>query len=123
MGWEQDGDRWRVDQGEFDEEQEGERERQEGLRPDQGLDPRRDEGAEGSRREGIRRREEGHSPVQEGEGVLRPLSLKRDDAWRGGRSQLRDVGLSRILFERWAALKRLGHHGSSVRPFIAVEVK
>jgi hypothetical protein len=31
------------------------------------------------------------------------LSLKRDDAWRGGRSQLRDVGLSRILFERWAA--------------------
>merc|ERR1712230_159581 len=93
--WEQDGDRWRADQGELDEEQEredreqeGERERQEGLRPDQGLDPRRDEGAEGSRREGIRRREEGHSPVQEGEGVLRPVSATWDDAWRRGRSQL-----------------------------------
>merc|ERR1711988_935132 len=83
-----------------DREQEGERERQERLRPDQGLDPRRDEGAEGSRREGIPRREEGHSPLQEGEGVLRPLSLERDDVWPGGRSQLRGVGPSRILFER-----------------------
>merc|ERR1711988_1107682 len=54
-----------------------ERKRQEGLRPDQGLDPRRGEGAEGSWREGLRRREEGHAPVQEGEGVLRPLSLNR----------------------------------------------
>merc|ERR1712225_196260 len=103
-------------------EQEGERERQEGLRPDQGLDPRRDEGAEGSRREGIRRREEGHPPVQEGEGVLRPVSLKRDDAWRGGRSQLRDVGLPRILFERWvascSAVIRI-----RVRPLNAVEAK
>merc|ERR1712093_711814 len=89
-----------------DREQEGERERQEGVRPDQGLDPRRDEGAQGSRREGLRRREEGHAPVQEGEGVLRPVSGKWDAAWRGGRSQLRDVGLSHILFERWATLER-----------------
>merc|ERR1712070_694452 len=90
--WEQDGDRWRADQGQLDEEQEredreqeAERKRQEGLRPDQGLDPRRGEGAEDSRREGLRRREEGHAPVQEGEGVLRPVSLRRDDAWLGWR--------------------------------------
>merc|ERR1712205_286548 len=68
-----------------------------GLRPDQGLDRGRDEGAEVPEREGLRRREEGHAPVQEGEGVLRPVSAKRDDAWRRGRSQLLDVGLSRIL--------------------------
>merc|ERR1712100_795407 len=97
-----------------DREQEAERERQEGLRPDQGLDPRRDEGAEGARCEGLRRREEGHAPVQEGEGVLRELSAERADAWRGGRSQLRDVGLSRILFERWTLLLRLGYHIVSV---------
>merc|ERR1712124_143760 len=89
--WEQGGDGWRADEGELDEEQEredreqeGQREREEGLRPDQGLDRRRDEGAQGSRREGLRRREEGHAPVQEGEGVLRPVSAKRDDAWPGG---------------------------------------
>merc|ERR1711896_10073 len=58
-------------------EQEAERERQEGLRPDQGLDLGRDSGAQGSRREGLRRREEGHAPVQEGEGVLHPVSAKR----------------------------------------------
>merc|ERR1711964_620537 len=56
--------RW-ADQGQPDEEQEredreqeGERERQEGLRPDQGLDRRRAEGAQGSRREGLLRGEE-----------------------------------------------------------------
>merc|ERR1711939_1191167 len=60
-----------------DREQEGERERQEGLRPYQGLDRRRDQGAQGLEREGLRRGEEGHGPVQEGEGVLRPLSGAR----------------------------------------------
>merc|ERR1712093_259306 len=80
----QDVDRWWVDQVQPDEEQEredreqeGQRERQEGLRPDQGLDPRRDEGAEVPEREGIHGREEGHAPVQEGEGVLRELSAAR----------------------------------------------
>merc|ERR1711939_951263 len=57
--------RW-ADQGQPDEEQEredreqeGERERQEGLRPYQGLDRRRDQGAQGLEREGLRRGEEG----------------------------------------------------------------
>merc|ERR1712100_842901 len=67
------GDGWRADKGELDEEQE----REERLRPDQGLDRGRDEGAEGSRGEGIPRGEEGHSPVQEGEGVLRPVRERR----------------------------------------------
>merc|ERR1711970_1574750 len=74
----------RADEGELDEEQEredreqeGEREREEGLRPDQGLDRGRDEGAEGSRGEGIPRGEEGDAPVQEGEGVLRPVRERR----------------------------------------------
>merc|ERR1711908_87191 len=82
--WEQDVDGWRADQGQLDEEQEredreqeAERERQEGLRPDQGLDRRRDEGAEGARHQGIPRREEGHAPLQEGEGVLRPVKERR----------------------------------------------
>merc|ERR1712146_613477 len=94
--WEQDVDGWRADQGQLDEEQEredreqeAERERQEGLQLHQGLDSRRDEG---------------HAPVQEGEGVLQPVSLKRDDAWQGGGSQLQDVGLSHILSERWSPL-------------------
>merc|ERR1712046_78512 len=77
MGWEQGGDGWRADEGQLDEEQEREREREEGLRPDQGLDRRRDEGAEGSWGEGIPRGEEGDTPVQEGEGVLRPVSERR----------------------------------------------
>merc|ERR1712023_154101 len=84
LPWEQGGDGWRADEGQLDEEQEredreqeGEREREEGLRPDQGLDRRRDEGAEGSRGEGIPRGEEGDASVQEGEGVLRPVSERR----------------------------------------------
>merc|ERR1712144_149342 len=82
--WDQDVDgRWAdlvqpdEEQEREDREQEGERERQEGLRPDQGLDRRRDQGAQGLEREGLRRGEEGHGPVQEGEGVLRPLSGAR----------------------------------------------
>merc|ERR1712072_537699 len=93
--WEQGGDGWRADEVQLDEEQEredreqeGEREREEGLRPDQGLDRGRDEGAEVPEREGLRRREEGHAPVQEGEGVLRAVSARVREGWRGGRSQL-----------------------------------
>merc|ERR1712146_749668 len=104
LPWEQGGDGWRADEGQLDEEQEwedreqeGERERQEGLRPDQGLDRRRDEGTEGSRCEGIPRREEGHAPLQEGEGVLRPVSVRLCVC--RGRSSLRGVGLSRSLSE------------------------
>merc|ERR1712196_521471 len=91
LPWEQGGDGWRADQGQLDEEQEredreqeAERERQEGLRPDQGLDRRRDEGAEGARHQGIPRREEGHAPLQEGEGVLRPVKERRmSDSYLG----------------------------------------
>merc|ERR1711900_37359 len=111
------GQRW-ADQGQPDEEQEredreqeGERERQEGLRPDQGLDRRRAEGAQGSRREGLLRGEEGYAALQEGEGVLRPLSAARSPR-RLGR-WLRDVGLSRTLCERRAP-PLIGP--SSVRP-------
>merc|ERR1712093_147665 len=61
LPWDQDVDgRW-ADQVQPDEEQEredreqeGERERQEGLRPDQGLDRRRGQGAQGLEREGLR---------------------------------------------------------------------
>merc|ERR1711964_813818 len=60
------------------------REREEVLLFHQGLDPRRDEGAQGSRREGIPRCEEGHAPVQEGEGVLRALSAILGDARSSG---------------------------------------
>merc|ERR1711964_720687 len=101
----QDEDLHRADQGQPDEEQEGEdreqegeREREEGLLLYQGLDPRRDKGAQGSRREGIPRREEGYAPVQEGEGVLRQVSGVRASC-RAGNS-LRGVGLSRTLSER-----------------------
>merc|ERR1712093_694756 len=102
------------EQAREDREQEGERCGQEAVRRHQGLAGRRGEGAEGARREGLLRDQEGHAPVQEGEGVLRELSAERADAWRGGRSQLRDVGLSRILFERWTLLLRLGYHIVSV---------
>merc|ERR1712098_768647 len=105
LPWHQDEDLHRADQGQPDEEQEredreqeSERERKEGLRQDQGLDPRRDKGAQGSRREGIPRREEGYAPVQEGEGVLRQVSGGR--ASRRAGNSLRGVGLSRTLSER-----------------------
>merc|ERR1711964_765617 len=115
MGHE-DGDLHRAEEDGFDQEQEredceqeDERERQEGLREDQGLDRRRDEGAQGSRREGIPCREEGYTPVQEGEGVLRPLSA----TWRfrRARSSLRGVGLSCTLSERWAMMDPPVEHG------------
>merc|ERR1712193_479645 len=57
-----------------DREPQAECEREEGLRPDQGLDRGRDQGAEVPWREGLRRSEEGLAPLQEGEGVLRPVS-------------------------------------------------
>merc|ERR1711869_45160 len=44
-----------AEQEREDREQEGERERQEGLRPDQGLDRRRGQGAQGLEREGVLR--------------------------------------------------------------------
>merc|ERR1712093_831455 len=103
----EDGDQRWADQVAPDEEQEREdceqeeeRSGQEDVRPDQGLDRRRDEGAQVPWREGIPRGEEGHAALQEGEGVLRPLSgarsLRRLGRW------LRGVGLSRTLCERRA---------------------
>merc|ERR1711964_163359 len=103
----EDGDHRWADQGQPDEEQE----REEGLRPDQGLDRRRAEGAQGSRCEGLLRGEEGYATLQEGQGVLRPLSAARSPR-RLGR-WLRDVGLSRTLCERRAP-PLIGP--SSVRP-------
>merc|ERR1712182_9841 len=79
--WHEDQDRERAEEERFDEEQEredrelqAECEREEGLRPDQGLDRGRDQGAQVPWREGLRRSEEGLAPLQEGEGVLRPVS-------------------------------------------------
>merc|ERR1712139_554745 len=68
-------DRPDEEQGGEDRKPEAERQRQEGLLLYQGLDCGRGEGTEGARREGVRRGEEGDSAVQEGEGVLRPVSL------------------------------------------------
>merc|ERR1712167_65749 len=100
-------DRWWADQGQPDEEQEredreqeGQREREEGLRADQGLDRRRDEGAQVPRGEGVPRGEEGHSALQEGQGVLHPMSLSAACSLRRLRRWLRGVGLSRTLCER-----------------------
>merc|ERR1712072_531472 len=105
----EDLDRWWADQGQPDEEQEredreqeGEREREEGLRPDQGLDHRRDEGAQVPRGEGIPRGEEGHSALQEGQGVLHPVNLSAACSLRRLGRRLRGVGLSRTLCERRA---------------------
>merc|ERR1711959_480730 len=70
LPWHQVEDWERAEEERFDEEQE----REEGLRPDQGLDRGRDQGAQVPWREGLRRSEEGLAPLQEGEGVLRPVS-------------------------------------------------
>merc|ERR1712072_235768 len=75
-------DRPDEEQGREDREPEVERRRQEGLPSDQGLDRGRDEGAQGARREGLRRGEEGDAPVQEGQGVLRPVSTSSHLSWR-----------------------------------------
>merc|ERR1712093_506733 len=90
------------EQGREDREPEVERRRQEGLPSDQGLDRGRDQGAQGARREGLRRGEEGDAPVQEGEGVLRPVSTSSLPNWRcaaaPGREALpRPVRATRVL--------------------------
>merc|ERR1711959_433788 len=79
--WHEDQDRERAEEERFDEEQEredrepqAECEREESLRPNQGLDRGRDQGAEVPWPEGLHRGEEGLAPLQEGEGVLRPVS-------------------------------------------------
>merc|ERR1712096_340390 len=55
------------------------------AKTDQGLDRGRDQGAQGARREGLRRCEEGDPPVQEGEGVLRQVSITTRPSRQRGR--------------------------------------
>merc|ERR1712225_234881 len=106
LQWLQDEDRQRAEEERFGEEQgredrepQGEREREAGLRPDQGLDRGRDEGAEVSWPEGLHRGEEGFAPLQEGEGVLRPVSTSCMLS-QHMMALLWDVWLSRVLSER-----------------------
>merc|ERR1711924_23630 len=67
LPWHQVEDWERAEEQEWeDREPQAECEREEGLRPDQGLDRGRDQGAQVPWREGLRRSEEGLAPLQEG---------------------------------------------------------
>merc|ERR1712086_928306 len=77
LPWNQGKDHWWLDQGRLGQEQEWQdREQeelgswQEGLLQHQDLDCRRPEGKEGTRPQGLRRDQEGHTFLQEGQGVL-----------------------------------------------------